>query len=494
MKLFQQLLVAGASLSLVAPIGVQAADINLEDMNSYSRSTKSKRFNKNFSKIQTNDWIFQSIEKLTSSHSCDVSIPNRSITRYEAASIINACLKDVAEVTPSEMRLINEFSTELAALNTRLDSPEVELSNYEAGGFSDTTTLSGSAVFAIGAVDGADKVDTSDTETVQTLYTYTMDLNTSFTGDDNLYVRLRTGANGSALGQKPAVYHPDRYSGTTDLLAVDKIWYQFPVGESITAWVGPKIENYYMYAASPSIYKPASQKAFKLGSASAAFGASTAAGVGFKYEFGEGWAVGSNVVSKGARGSSDGFLTDEDVYKWDTMVAYTKDQYHLSLTLSQQYNGWNSYSYYATTAATTLFAGNDGKNKPNAQAWATRAYWRPQESGTVVPEVSVGFDNISVTGNGSNFSEASSYFIGLGWNDIVRPDDSIGLAFGQPLKPTEMGEGSTPTLDPSMWEAYYSFLLNDSVRIIPAVFGGNDVLADSEDDIFGAMVTAKFKF
>ena len=25
------------------------------------------------------------------------------------------------------------------------------------------------------------------------MYTYTMDLNTSFTGDDNLYVRLRTG-------------------------------------------------------------------------------------------------------------------------------------------------------------------------------------------------------------------------------------------------------------------------------------------------------------
>ena len=262
MKLFQQLLVAGASLSLVAPIGVQAADINLEDMNSYSRSTKSKRFNKNFSNIQTNDWIFQSIEKLTSSHSCDVSIPNRSITRYEAASIINACLKDVAEVTPSEMRLINEFSTELAALKTRLDSPQVELSNYEAGGFSDTTTLSGSAVFAIGAVDGADKVDTSDTETVQTLYTYTMDLNTSLLVMIIYMFDLELVQMVLHL-VKNLLFTTDRYSGTTDLLAVDKIWYQFPVG-GITAWVGPKIENYYMYAANPSIYKPASQKLLSL--------------------------------------------------------------------------------------------------------------------------------------------------------------------------------------------------------------------------------------
>ena len=41
MKLFQQMLVAGASLSLLAPIAAQASDVvNLEEMNSYSRSKK----------------------------------------------------------------------------------------------------------------------------------------------------------------------------------------------------------------------------------------------------------------------------------------------------------------------------------------------------------------------------------------------------------------------------------------------------------------------
>ena len=40
MKLFQQMLVAGASVSLLAPIAAQASDVvNLEEMNSYSRST-----------------------------------------------------------------------------------------------------------------------------------------------------------------------------------------------------------------------------------------------------------------------------------------------------------------------------------------------------------------------------------------------------------------------------------------------------------------------
>ena len=42
MKLFQQMLVAGASLSLLAPIAAQASDvINLEEMESYSRSKSS---------------------------------------------------------------------------------------------------------------------------------------------------------------------------------------------------------------------------------------------------------------------------------------------------------------------------------------------------------------------------------------------------------------------------------------------------------------------
>ena len=37
MKLFQQMLVAGASLSLLAPVVAQASDISIEEMNDYVR-------------------------------------------------------------------------------------------------------------------------------------------------------------------------------------------------------------------------------------------------------------------------------------------------------------------------------------------------------------------------------------------------------------------------------------------------------------------------
>ena len=133
------MLVAGASLSLIAPIAAQASDIvNIEEMNSYSRSQKKS-------------------------------------SRLDSKTFIN------------------EVSEDIANFKGLHDDLEAKQNNFEAGSFSDTTTLSGSAVFAATAIDGASKVRTGASESLQTMYTYTMDLNTSFTGDDNLYVRLRSG-------------------------------------------------------------------------------------------------------------------------------------------------------------------------------------------------------------------------------------------------------------------------------------------------------------
>ena len=436
------MLVAGASLSLIAPIAAQASDIvNIEEMESYSRSQKKA------SRIDSNTFI-------------------------------------------------NEVSEDIANLKGRVDGLEAQQNEFEAGSFSDTTTLSGSAVFAIGAVDGATEVNSSSTESVQAMYTYTMDLNTSFTGDDNLYVRLRSGnsVSGGAFRQYTAFYHTDTYSGTADALAVDKIWYTTPIGgsEKWTATFGPKIENYYMYAAPVSIYRPGFHKAFKLGSLSGAYAASTKGGVGIKYVGDNGFAASTNYVGGGARGSTVGILTNEDDYKWDTMLAYTQDQYHVSLSLSQQHEDWTSFSYYSTAAAVDI------DEDTNGTAYAARAYWRPEESGTATPEVSVGYDVISFDGQETNHvKEATSYFVGLGWPDMFQDNDYIGLGFGQPLKVTETANGAAADdagLSPFMWEASYSFKVNDSVTMIPAVFGATDIRNDVNEDLFGAVLTTKFKF
>ena len=427
------MLVATAAMGLIAPVASQASDvINLDGMNDYSRS-------------------------------------NKSAKRIDSKTFVT------------------EVNEEIANLNGRIDGLEAQQNNFEAGSFSDTTTLDGKAVFYMGAVDGATDVDATDTESLQTGYTYTMDLNTSFTGDDNLYVRLRTGAAGTIWGAKTTSYHLDYYSSTQDVLAVDKIWYTFPVGiEGWTATVAPKIENYYMLAATPSVYQPGVLKAFKLGGHSAVNGASTGGGFGVKYGNDNGFGFSSAYVTTDNK-TTKGVLTKESKGKWDTMVAYTKPQYHVSLTYSDAQNGWNSYSYYATSKAAVKAATAD------STAYALRAYWRPENAGTATPEISVGYDVLDIEGNGNNVSEADSYFVGLGWNDMITPDDKIGIGFGQPLKATKSGDGSTD-VDPLIWEAYYSYKVNDSVTVQPAIFGGTDARTETTDDYFGVALTTYFKF
>ena len=485
MKLFQQLLVAGAAVSMIAPVAAQATDINLKDMNGYSNSSKSAGFTNNYLNVQPGDWAHQSIKDLAKSRGCDINVSDKTITRFEAASIVNACLGDVAEVSNVERSLINEFSSELALLRGRIDGVEARMNEFEAGTFSDTTTLDGKAVFALSAVDGADEI--GKTEATTLAYVYQMNLNTSFTGDDNLYVRLKAGDGWTNLTNKPATYHNEA-KGTSSGLNVDKIWYTFPIGDKVTATVGPLIENYYMLAATPSVYKPKLLKAFRFGGHGIAFGASTSVGVGVKYVGDSGFATSITVNSKNGE-DAKGFLTAEDQNKVNVMGAYTGDNFHLSATYTTQQKGYTGgYPYFSTGNVKSSGTGVD------TDGWALRAWWRPDETGTAVPSVSVGFDTVSFdTTAADKYQEGEGYSVGLNWSDIFQADDTIGIAFGQPIKGSDRTDG-VKDVDPFLWEAYYSFRPNDSIEITPGIFGGTDAYQDSGDDIFGAVLSTIFRF
>ena len=85
--------------------------------------------------------------------------------------------------------------------------------------------------------------------------------------------------------------------------------------------------------------------------------------------------------------------------------------------------------------------------------------------------------------------------IGLTWKDIAQADDRIGVALTQPLKATSVaGGGATNEVDdPLLWEVYYSWKVNDSMTVTPAIFGGRDSVQEGEDTS-GAVVTTMFKF
>ena len=142
------MLVAGTALSLIAPVASQASEtVNLEEMNSYVRSEKSS------SRLDSNTF--------------------------------------------------NDIKEGLAKVNSRVDGLEARQNNFEAGSFSDTTTMDGKAVFTVGALDADDSLSSLN-ESFKFQYMYVMNLNTSFTGDDNLYVRIKTGNGPSNKVGTPA--------------------------------------------------------------------------------------------------------------------------------------------------------------------------------------------------------------------------------------------------------------------------------------------------
>ena len=232
-------------------------------------------------------------------------------------------------------------------------------------------------------------------------------------------------------------------------------------------------------------------KSFKLGGNSN-FGASTDVGFGFKWETDGGFGIASGIVDKGAD-ASNGLLGKTTVRKWDTQVAYTKDRWHVSATLSDAQN-WTSQSYNATKLGDII--GDGTQDSGDSTGYALRAYWMPEESGTAVPEISVGYDTKKADApDAGRGKEADSWMIGFTWKDMFQADDRIGLAFTQPFAVTECNGTCTSTdVDPLVWEAYYSFRPNDSMELRPAIFGGKEVEDSTEDDIFGAVLTTVFKF
>ena len=414
------MLVAGASLSLIAPIVAQASDVNIEGMNGYSRS-------------------------------------NNSPKRIDSKSFVNQVNNDIATV--------NEL--------------EAQENYLEAGTFSDTTTMDGKVIFTLNNTDHS-KIKVDGTDSLTAAYTYQMNLNTSFTGDDNLYVRIKTGNHTGNTVTKTFGTYLSSGSGGGDALAVDKIWYTFPVGESNTFWIGPKIENYYMHGTTPSIYKPVT-KQFTLGGNGEAFGASTNSGAGWAYKNDNGFAISSNVVSQ-QNETSNGFLTDQAATSWATQAGYTADRWSVSALFNQKYNGWSDTYYHSLGHSPS--AGGE-----NFSAVGLRAWWRPAETGTATPSVSIGFDSTDYDGAPGASDSSNAYFAGLTWQDMFQADDRIGLAFGQPT--TNEDES---TVDPFAYEFYYSFKANDSVTITPAVFGGTDRNGTPGDDVFGAVLETTFKF
>jgi hypothetical protein len=266
------------------------------------------------SDVKPTDWAFQALQSLVERYGCIAGYPdrtyrgNRALTRYEFAAGINACLDRVNElIAAGTAELVKkddlvvlqtmqeQFAAELATLRGRVDSLEARTNTLQAQLFSPTTRLNVlssfnlSQAFASGDVKAegipipnalpaarfALRSPNPTTGRLEPIVTRTtrspsatlsqstyLILSSSFTGRDVLTTVLAAG-NGSPPA---SVYSSAGFSSTFGVPYADsnpvnplapnsiglfELKYQFPIGDSVSAIVGPRILPFRHFDTNP---------------------------------------------------------------------------------------------------------------------------------------------------------------------------------------------------------------------------------------------------
>ena len=314
------------------------------------------------------------------------------------------------------------------------------------GSFSETTTASFSADFAIGAVDGVTAQDA-----VGAVYGFQIDLNTSFTGEDSFDVSIDAGNGGNTLTELDL-----NETTADDVLAVDGISYTFPLGEKLTVMVGNDVAGSSLYSTA-CVYGGPTNTLDDCGNASSAIDNTTdATALSASFDVGNGFTAAFGY--EGSGDGSDGLFTKEGSDTYGAQLSYAADQYAASVT----------YANYDTSTTDTTY-------------WGLNGYWTPADSGTAVPSISVGYE----VGNPSNTTvDTSHYFIGLQWDEIG--PGTLGAAMGTKQ---HYADNATEYL---MYEAFYSYPINDGMTITPVVYV-KETAAGSDDET-GLIVKTSFSF
>ena len=482
-----------------------------------------------FSDVRPTDWAYQALTNLVEKYGCVAGYPNgtykggQAMTRYEAAALLNACLDRVTEVTDELQRLMDEFKKELAVLKGRVDGLEAKVGTLEAQQFSTTTKLSGLATFVVGGVgyNGSAYNSAANTvgqraprtpvkgveENVTFNYDLQLTLDTSFTGKDLLRTNLRAGNFGtSAFGGEPhgignsaeleVAFEED---AGPNIVGIDKLFYQFPIGKQFTATVGARVGQEDMLALWPSVY-PADTilNLFTVNGAPAAYSKNLGPGAGLWWQ-NNGWSVSANYVSALGSDSTKGLFTSESGGTASVQVGYQQEQWGLAAIWSYV----QPLTQFVPGTTPTIHSSIDHGEAVGAEtnAFGLSAFWQPLESGWI-PSVSLGW-GINTTTYGVQTvgrpSVSQSWMVGLQWTDVFAQGNDFGFAVGQAVFATSMTGGVNPDDGNYALEGWYKFQVTDKISVTPALFylsrpmGQRTPVGQGFSSI-GALVKTTFKF
>lgn len=466
--------------------------------------------------VQPGDWAFQALQSLVERYGCIAGYPdtsfkgNRSMTRYEFAAGLNACLEQVNQIltsTTSEFarnedlqtlqKLQQEFSDELETMRGRLDALDARTEILESKQFSTTTKLRGEIIFGVASAFGTDKAIDSDVQRQGAAKTpidnnvimadrVRLNLDTSFTGKDRLRVRLQarnvTPFNTAVTGTNMTRLGFDGNDNNNDVFA-PVVSYRFPLGKSTLVHVGasgleyvdevPTLSNGFDSSGSGAISR--------FGRYNPIYRAAEGTGIIVNHKLGKKLTLtGGYLVPDGVANnpSANQGLFDGSYSALGQLTFQPSKNFNLALTyVNAYYTGGSGVAGSTGTGfANNPFAGA----RTSANSYSVAANYKLNSKASLTGWL--GYANAEAknglqTGRGADIW---NWAVQLGLPDLGKKGNFAGIVFGVPPHVTDSGFSSTTTVGGKTFpvlrenrdtsyhlEAFYKYKVNDNVAITP---------------------------
>jgi len=476
------------------------------------------------SDVQPTDWAFQALQSLVERYGCIAGYPNgtyrgnRSMTRYEFAAGLNACLERVNELIASAtsdlvtkedlatlQRLQEEFSAELATLRDRVDGLEARTAELESNQFSTTTKLNGEAIFVVAGVFGdnaADQDNDSDNNPDlqdNIIFADRMRLNfdTSFMGKDRLRVRLQarniTEFQGNVTGTRMTRLG---FDGNEDNdVELDDLYYYFPLGDKVRVAISAANTelNHLVETLSP-FESSGNGSISRFGRFNPIYRTAGSTGLVVNYQFSDRASLDFAYMVRDPEDSSgENGLFNGNYGAVAQFIFEPINNLNLGLTYVRSYNAGGSNSGVNLTGSTgsTNAVRPFGNVSTSADSFGLETSWRISPQFTLSGWLAYSLARSEVS---DDSADILNYAVTLAFPDLGGKGNLAGIVFGMPPKVIE--SSLVKDQDTSLHiEGFYRLQVTDNIAITPGLFViTNPEHNDNNDTIFVGTIRTTFKF
>ncbi|MFW9258518.1 hypothetical protein A4S05_15410 [Nostoc sp. KVJ20] len=517
-----------ANSALAAEVNEQLTNVaqlsEAQESNNMSQVTSVSQF----SDVQPTDWAFQALQSLVERYGCIAGYPNstyrgnRALTRYEFAAGLNACLDRVNELIATAtadlvskqdlatlQRLQEEFSAELATLRGRVDALEARTSELEANQFSTTTKLVGEAIFNVTQAFGdtaadqdADSGNNPDLESNTTFANRVrLNLYSSFTGTDQLQIRLNSGNIVNNSGQTGTFMTRLGFEEDTgNSVEIDKVNYAFNFGEAIRVKVDATGAELYenVNNFNPDFASSGRGAISRYGRFSPIY-RQGAGGSGLTVTFNPKGAIslsGAYLAANANDPAINNGLFNGDSTIFGQLTFQPNKAFNIGLTYARSYQDGgidDAPDLFGDTGS--ILANNAFDARTESNHYGVQANFKPSSKFTIGGWA--GFSDIEAK-NGVQAGQSTDVFYWaatLGVKDLGREGSLLGLIFGQSPKVTESNFGVEDASTSYHAEALYRLPLTDNIAVTPGLLViFNPDHNDANDTIYVGTLRTTFSF